>query len=80
MLKKLCLFFYLISVCYNLEAANLAKLAEIALKQNLQLKISQLEIEQSKIDEKTAHNAMFPIIDFSVERNFNKYYDRFKRD
>ncbi len=79
MLKKLCLFIYLISVCYNLEAANLAKLAEIALKQNLQLKISQLEIEQSKIDEKTAHNAMIPKIDFSVERNFNKYYDRFQR-
>lgn len=79
MLKKICLIISIIAMCQNVYAANLAELANMALERNLQIKIAELEIEQSLIDEKNAHNAMIPNVNFTIGRNFNEYYDRYQR-
>ena len=42
MLKKLCLIISLVAMYQSVQAANLAELAEMAIKCNLQLKISEL--------------------------------------
>ena len=79
MLKKICLIISIIAMCQNVYAANLAELANMALERNLQIKIAELEIEQSLIGEKNAHNAMIPNVNFTIGRNFNEYYDRYQR-
>ena len=60
-------------------AGNLAELIQMTIERNLELKISALEIEQSLIDEKTAHNALVPDLYLSGARTFNSYYDNHQK-
>lgn len=62
-----------------LMAGNLAELIQMTLDRNLEVKISELEIEQSLIDEKTAHNALVPDLYLSGGRTFNSYYDDYQK-
>ena len=79
MLRKVCIILCFLTVQKCLMAGNLAELIQITLERNLELKISALEIEQSLIDEKTAHNALVPDLYLSGSRTFNSYYDNYQK-
>ncbi len=62
------------------NSANLAELAETAIARNLSLKISDLEIEQSFIDEKNALNALIPDLNFVVNKTHKDFKDRHQKN
>src|SRR5574344_2282169 len=79
MLKKICIVLCFMTIKSCLMAGNLAELIQMTLDRNLEVKISELEIEQSLIDEKTAHNALVPDLYLSGGRTFNSYYDDYQK-
>lgn len=68
--------------CLHLTAgwsANLAELAQTALSRNLSLQISDLEIEQSFIEEKKAFNALIPDVNFNVSKTHKDFKDDYQK-
>lgn len=68
--------------CLHLTAgwsANLAELAQTALSRNLSLQISDLEIEQSFIEEKKALNALIPDVNFNVNKTHKDFKDDYQK-
>jgi outer membrane protein TolC len=64
----------------SLWGNNLEKLAKTAMERNLKLKISDLEIEQSLIDEKNALNRMIPDLNFNVTHSHKTFKDSFQKN
>ncbi len=60
-------------------SANLSELAQTALSRNLSLQISDLEIEQSSIEEKKAFNAMVPDVNFNVSKTHKDFKDDYQK-
>ncbi len=76
------LLFLLCFLAFSLPAAwsaNLAELVQTALERNLSLKISELEIEQSFIDEKKSFNAMIPDVDFTIKKTHKDFKDDYQK-
>ena len=72
----------LILFCLHLTAgwsANLAELAQTALSRNLSLHISDLEIEQSFIEEKRALNALIPDVNFNINKTHKDFKDDYQK-
>ena len=72
----------LVLFCLHLTAgwsANLAELAQTALSRNLSLQISDLEIEQSFIEEKKAFNALIPDVNFNVSKTHKDFKDDYQK-
>ncbi len=68
-------------VCSSLaQAANLAELIDLAVERNLSLKISDLEIEQSFIEEKKVFNALVPDVDFAVNKTHKDFKDSYQKN
>ncbi|MDD3147047.1 MAG: TolC family protein [Candidatus Riflebacteria bacterium] len=63
----------------QVHAANLAELVATALERNLSLKISELEIEQSFIDEKKSFNAMVPDVNFIINKTHKDFKDAYQK-
>lgn len=61
-------------------SADLAELAQTALDKNLSLKISDLEIEQSFIDEKKSLNALIPDVNFAINKTHKDFKDDYQRN
>ncbi len=60
-------------------SANLAELAQTALERNLSLQISDLEIEQSFIEEKRALNALIPDVNFNINKTHKDFKDDYQK-
>ncbi len=72
----------LMFLCLHLTAgwsANLAELAQTALSRNLSLHISDLEIEQSFIEEKRALNALIPDVNFNINKTHKDFKDDYQK-
>ncbi len=77
------LLFLLSFLAFNLPSAwsaNLAELVNTALERNLSLKISELEIEQSFIDEKKSFNAMVPDVNFIINKTHKDFKDDYQKN
>jgi outer membrane protein TolC len=66
--------------CISAQADTLADLIQKALDRNLSLQISDLEIEQSFIDEKRSHNALIPDVNFIVNKTNRDFRDDFQKN
>lgn len=71
---------FLLSALPAVWSANLAELVKITLERNLSLKIAELEIEQSFIDEKKAFNAMVPDVNFVINRTHKDFKDNYQKN
>lgn len=60
-------------------SAGLADLSQRAIENNLSLKISDLEIEQSFIEAKKAFNALIPDVNFSVNSTHKTFKDDYQK-
>jgi outer membrane protein TolC len=80
MIKKralpLLLFIALSSSAFG---ANLGALIDKVSDRNLELKMSNLQIEQSFLDQKTAENALIPDVNFNVRRSHKTFKDSFQK-
>lgn len=75
------LLLFLFATCLQAAwPANLAELAKAALDSNLSLKISDLEIEQSFIDEKRAFNALIPDVNFGINKTHKTFKDEYQKN
>lgn len=66
--------------CSTVHAKSLADLIKLALENNLSLKISELEIEQSFIDEKRSQNALIPDVNFIVNKTHKDFKDDYQKN
>ncbi|PKL45430.1 MAG: hypothetical protein CVV41_00100 [Candidatus Riflebacteria bacterium HGW-Riflebacteria-1] len=66
--------------CISAQANTLAGLIQKALDRNLSLQISDLEIEQSFIDEKRSNNALIPDVNFIVNKTHRDFRDDFQKN
>ena len=77
-------FFLLLSISLlsgaSAEAGTLAYLIQQALERNLSLQISELEIEQSFIDEKKSLNALIPDVNFVVNKTHKDFKDDYQKN
>ncbi len=77
---------FLIVLCFfvaspqHARAANLAELVDTALERNISLKVSELEIEQSFIDEKIAANGLVPDVNFVVNKTHKDFIDSYQKN
>ncbi len=62
------------------QAGTLAGLISKALDRNLSLQISDLEIEQSFIDEKRADNALIPDVNLVINRTSKDFKDSYQKN
>jgi len=62
------------------QAGTLAGLINKALDRNLSLQISDLEIEQSFIDEKKADNALIPDVNLVINRTSKDFKDSYQKN
>jgi len=72
----ICLFTLTCSFAWS---GTLADLSQRAIDNNLSLKISDLEIEQSFIEAKKAFNALIPDVNFSVNSTHKTFKDDYQR-
>lgn len=82
--STLTIYFFLIptlvlAACTCAQAGTLAGLISKALERNLSLQISDLEIEQSFIDEKRSHNALIPDVNFIVNKTHKDFKDDYQK-
>ncbi len=70
---------FLASIILPASAGNLAGLIDIAMNRNLKLKISDKEIEQSLIDQKTAINSLIPDLSFQATRSHTTFKDSYQK-
>ncbi|MGM0599818.1 MAG: TolC family protein [Candidatus Rifleibacteriota bacterium] len=78
--KKL---FFVIGMLMLISSSSSAScfehLARLAIERNLSLKISELEIEQSFIDEKNALNKLIPDLKFNVNKSHTTFKDSYQK-
>lgn len=78
--KSLFLFLCLLTLTPSFAwSAALADLSQRAMENNLSLKISDLEIEQSFIEAKKAFNALIPDVNFSVNSTHKTFKDDYQK-
>lgn len=70
---------FVLAACTCAQAGTLAGLISKALERNLSLQISDLEIEQSFIDEKRSHNALIPDVNFIVNKTHKDFKDSYQK-
>ncbi|GAB4268197.1 MAG: efflux transporter outer membrane subunit [Candidatus Rifleibacteriota bacterium] len=78
-IKKLIITLIIALSTGSLHANNLDKLIQTAMERNLKLKISDIEIEQSFIDQKNALNALIPDINLSASRSHKTFKDSYQK-
>lgn len=78
--KTFLLLICLLTIATSSFAAALADLTERAFANNLSLKISDLEIEQSLLDAKKAFNALIPDVNLSANNTHRTFKDNFQKN
>ncbi|PKL46920.1 MAG: hypothetical protein CVV42_14600 [Candidatus Riflebacteria bacterium HGW-Riflebacteria-2] len=78
---KVLLSLVLATACISTaQAGTLAGLINKALERNLSLHISDLEIEQSFIDEKKSYNALIPDVNMVINRTSKDFKDDYQKN
>jgi outer membrane protein TolC len=68
-----------IAISSSAFATNLESLIDEVSNRNLELKMSNLQIEQSFLDQKTAENALIPDVKFNVRRSHKTFKDSYQK-